>query len=508
MEIFGLPLYNIFCYFIIFAVVGYVCEVIYAALVTGKFVNRGFLSGPWCPIYGFGIIIVVMALRPLYSNPLLLFLGSILLTSALEYFTGYILEKLLHQRWWDYSDEPFNIGGYVCLRYSLLWGVACVLMLRVALPVVDKLIGAVPKWLMLTICGAILAVILVDLVVTLLSVAHLNEKLDKLDEIQRSIRKGSDTIGGTLSKETLELKSKYDEIAVKLGRGEKRLIHSFPNLKNAKYRESLAKLKAAYDELSEKHKAKIMRQKTENAAKYDDALPEGAEKPFAWGFNYSKLFALFFIGCVSGFLLETLWALLNTGKFEMRVGLVIGPFIPVYGFGAVVITLALYKLRKQRDLWIFLGSGVIGALFEYVCSLFQEVVFGTVSWEYSDTPLNLGGRTNLMFAFFWGLLGLVWVKDIYPRVSKLIEKIPKKLGMTLTVVLSVFMAADMVLSSVAVLRDNERREGIEAQNSMDEFLDEYFDDDYMDFVFPNMIPADEKDSVKTDSKGTIIKDAD
>ena len=153
------------------------------------------------------------------------------------------------------------------------------------------------------------------------------------------------------------------------------------------------------------------------------------------------------VGNVVGFVLETVYILLRIHKLEMRAGLVFGPFIPVYGLGAVVITLLLYRMYNQKDIMIFLASMFIGGAFEYLCSFAQQAVFGTVSWEYSDTPLNVGGRTNLMYAFFWGILGLVWVKDLYPALSRKIQKIPKKVGRPLTVVVTVLMAADILLSA-------------------------------------------------------------
>ena len=100
--------------FLIYGFVGWCTEVIFAAVNSGKFVNRGFLNGPICPIYGFGILAVVRLLKPFGNNILLLFVGSVLITSGLEYITGFLLEKLFHQKWWDYSDVPFNIQGYIC----------------------------------------------------------------------------------------------------------------------------------------------------------------------------------------------------------------------------------------------------------------------------------------------------------------------------------------------------------------------------------------------------------
>lgn len=127
-------LYGLFWIFFLYAFLGWCTEVSYAALVTGTFVNRGFLNGPVCPVYGFGAVIVLNCLTPLADNLLLLFLGSVALTSALEWFTGFVLEKLFHQRWWDYSDEPFNLSGYVCLRFSIAWALPACLWLSSSTP--------------------------------------------------------------------------------------------------------------------------------------------------------------------------------------------------------------------------------------------------------------------------------------------------------------------------------------------------------------------------------------
>lgn len=132
------------CYFLIYAFLGWCCEVVYAAAMHGKFVNRGFLNGPVCPVYGFGVCLVVFVLYPIKENLFALFLGSMLLTSAIELVAGYLMEKCFHHRWWDYSKRPLNIGGYVCLLFSLLWGLACVLVIDVAHPLVAKLVSLIP----------------------------------------------------------------------------------------------------------------------------------------------------------------------------------------------------------------------------------------------------------------------------------------------------------------------------------------------------------------------------
>ncbi len=203
--------------------------------------------------------------------------------------------------------------------------------------------------------------------------------------------------------------------------------------------------------------------------------------------DYYTLFWVFFIGCFVGVVLETGWCLLTRHHFESRVGVIYGPFNPVYGFGAVLLTVCLKWLSDKRDLWIFLGSTVLGGAFEYICSLFQELAFGTVSWEYSKTQFNFGGRTNVMYAFMWGLLGLLWVKEFFPRMYTLIEKIPKKAGVILTAVLTVFMVLNMLISAMAVERQSQRRIGVPATNPISQFLDEHYPDEFLEKIYPNMM---------------------
>lgn len=248
--------------------------------------------------------------------------------------------------------------------------------------------------------------------------------------------------------------------------------------------------------LNEKQKQKLEKRRLakENRRAQKQAFVENAYRKnsgsFAGGFSFYKLFWVFFLGCIIGVILETAFCFVTKGYIESRAGLVYGPFNPVYGFGAVLMTLGLFKLYRYRDLWIFLGSMVIGGGFEFLCSLFQELVFGTVSWEYSNTAYNLAGRTNLLFSFMWGILGLLWVKEMYPRLSRWIEKIPNKVGVPLTWVLVVFMVFNMLVSGLAVNRQKERRQEIPPSDIVDVLMDEYFPDERLKEIYPNMIVVD------------------
>lgn len=545
----GLSFYDIVIYFVLFAIAWYICEVIFAAIVLGKFVNRGFLNGPWCPIYGFGVVIVAICLKPLSKSLLVLFIGSVLLTSVLEYFTGYILEKVFDQKWWDYSDDKFNLGGYICLKFSLLWGVACTAVVKLVLPAVDAVIRVVPHFVGLIVTGVIVAVMLIDLSATVITIMGIKKKIRLIDSTVAKLKAGTEDMGGFISKETLIVKDKYEEIAKTAGekkaelagkkdalakavaekreanaerredfaksveekyaaflksvgekRGERRLMNAFPSLREKRVDSSLGRLREQLKLISEKSEERAAERQKRVEEQYEEKIPEGAEKPFGCGLCFTKLFWLFMIGNVAGFLMETFWAFFIQRRVELRVGLVWGPFIPVYGFGAVIMTLLLYRFYKKRDLVTFAAAAIVGATFEFFCSLFQELAFGTVSWEYSGTTANIGGRTNLMYALIWGVLGLLWVKDFYPRISKLIEKIPKKIGSPLTVILCVFMIADMFVSGTAVIRRGQRMKGIPANCGYEMWLDKHFDDKYLDFVYPNMIYVDKKDETKADGE--------
>ena len=171
------------------------CEVAFAAVRRGIFVNRGFLNGPVCPIYGFGVLIVLLVLEPVKDNLALLFFGSMVLTSALEFFIGFIMEQFFHDKWWDYSENPFNIKGYICLEFSLVWGAACVLVVDVIHPMIFKLICAIPEKLSLWLMVFFTAVLISDAVITLWNMLKLPKRLRAIDELEKAMTAVSDAIG-------------------------------------------------------------------------------------------------------------------------------------------------------------------------------------------------------------------------------------------------------------------------------------------------------------------------
>lgn len=487
-------------YFLFFGFVGWLAEVIYAACIQQKFVNRGFLSAPFCPIYGFGIVLVIFFLRPISDNVVMLFIGSVAICSLLELITGFLLEKSFHTRWWNYSESKFNFLGYLSLGFSLLWGISSTFVVRIVLPVLDTIILNIPSFFTLVTFIVVGSLLVIDFFVTVGAIAGINKQAKSLAHVYKQLREISEQLKdapkqqqATLLEQQKELTQRHERLLTKVGPIKRRIFLAFPDMRNTRHSKEITELQYAMGKFAEDAKefAEDMEQKRQKLVleTYEDRLPKSIERPFGYGLCFNKLFILFAIGNVVGCILETIWAFVTLHKFEMRVGLVYGPFIPVYGFGAVLITLCLYKFYKSRDLWLFLGSMVIGMSFEYFASYFQEKLLGTVSWDYTGTLLNFDGRTNLMYGLMWGILGLVWVKDLYPVISKAIEKIPKKVGNALTIALVIFFAYDAFISCAAVARQNERRDGIPPQNTFAQYLDEQFTDDYLEYIYPHMQDA-------------------
>lgn len=250
-------LYHLSWIFFIYGFFGWCVEVIFHAVSEGKFINRGFLIGPICPIYGFGVLAVVQCLEPIKDNLLLLFFGSFLLTSLLEFLTGFILEKFFKDKWWDYSNEPFNICGYVCIRFSLAWGLACVFIIDIIYPMTMNAVSLIPFKAGIVILCIFYVLIFVDLAVTLTEALKLRKLLIFAENAEKSIRKVSDGIGEALTNRTLDAIEKIEEgkevielgkVKVRLGpsKVQKRILKAYPRLKEGRYKESLQKLKERF----------------------------------------------------------------------------------------------------------------------------------------------------------------------------------------------------------------------------------------------------------------------
>ncbi|MCR1842235.1 putative ABC transporter permease [Murimonas intestini] len=443
-------LYELVWFYLIYSFVGWCLEVCSAAAKRKKFVNRGFVTAPLCPIYGTGAVAFAIFLPELKDSLFFLFLGGAILASLVEFFTGVLLEKIFGRKWWDYSGQKFNFDGYICLRYSVIWGISAVLLVCFVNPFLQGIIRIIPHLPGVILVSVLIGLLALDAVGSSLAIWGLQKKLQRVSDITENLK----SISGILENSI----TRYIQ---------RRMEDSFPNLDE----EELAKEKA---------------------------LKEEKQKVFAEGCGYYKLICLFFIGAFLGDIIETIFCLLTSGKLMSRSSVVYGPFSIVWGIGCMLLTAVLYRYKDKSDGYIFTAGTILGGAYEYICSVFTELVFGTVFWDYSDFMFNLGGRINLLYCFFWGIASVIWIKKVYPHLSGLIERLPVRFGKIMCNLLAVFMIFNMSVSSLALARYNVRntqpsdivQEGQQNRNNsglsgLDDFLDRHFPDERMERIYPN-----------------------
>lgn len=197
------------------------------------------------------------------------------------------------------------------------------------------------------------------------------------------------------------------------------------------------------------------------------------------------LFWVFIIGSIAGFIFEVIVVFFQKGHFELRQGLIYGPFIPVYGIGAMCYYIVLSKIKIKNKVRIFLITMILGGITEYLCSFIQEKAFGTISWDYSYLPFNINGRTSLLHCIYWGIGGVLYITYIEPLLNKMIDKTNMKAFDLITIILSIFIVFDISISWMAADRQTERKNDIEPQNHLDLFLDKNYPDEYMNRIFNN-----------------------
>lgn len=251
-DIFTNNFYMHFYFFSIYSFIAWCMETTYATIKNHKFVNRGFLSGPFCPMYGFGALILVRVLTPLvHYNLFLFFIAATLLTSIIEYITGYILEKLFNSTWWDYSEDPFNINGRICLLFSLLWGVLSILFIKIIHPFFSNFSSIVYNYYGRLFLNILFLYFILDFTATLVSLSKLNFLLGQLNVIYTQAKSTLENFKDTASEKTEyidivlnELKQRYEFIYSKIQKNYSRLLTAFPEFTSKKLDSRIADLKA------------------------------------------------------------------------------------------------------------------------------------------------------------------------------------------------------------------------------------------------------------------------
>ena len=426
--------YQLLWIFFVYSFIGWCGEAAMAAVHRRKFVNRGFVSGPICPVYGAGAAAVAVFLPELKDQLFFLFLGGMIVTTFVEYLTGRLLELIFHRKWWDYSDQRFNLDGYVCLKNSAVWGLCSVLMICFFDPLLCRLLVLIPRLagdILLWILGVLLVI---DAVGSGVAVLGLKKKQSRITQITEELHKTSKVLENALTT-----------------RIQKRMVKAFPNIEGT-----------------------------------EGVRVKAKEERFARGCGFFKLASLFILGAFLGDIVETVFCLATTGRLMSRSSLVFGPFSIVWGLACALLTWILYRYRDKSDRYIFVFGTILGGAYEYMCSVFTEMAFGTVFWDYSEIPFNLGGRINLLYCFFWGIAAVVWMKGVYPFLSRQIEKLPARAGGAVCSVLLVLLAADMLISALALARYSERQTGSPEQTAVGQILDEYFPDEFIEKRYENL----------------------
>ena len=198
-----------------------------------------------------------------------------------------------------------------------------------------------------------------------------------------------------------------------------------------------------------------------------------------------KVFIIFMIGCILGYVVEMIVALVQNGHFVSRQGLLYGPFTPVYGIGILVYYIFFKIVKNRNKKIVFISSMILGGITEYLCSYIQEKAFGTVSWDYSNWLFNINGRTTLIHCTYWGFAGLLYVSYIEPLIPKIEEAVRNHKIKIMATSVAIFMVFNVAISSMAAIRQKERQENIAANSKIDVFLDNAYPDEYMDEVFEN-----------------------
>ena len=423
----NLNFYTLSVIYLVYSFLGWVGETVVATIKGRQFTNRGMASGPFCFVYGTAGVLLAVGLADLRTNWLALFAGSFLIATVVEWVTAKFLERVHHRRWWDYSGKKFNLDGYVCLQYSVLWGVLGAVSVRWGNDLLLRLCAVFPPLLFHIAVWVSMSIAALDQISAAVVVERYAAKHPRLEQLGQELGKGKSRL--------------QQKIAASV---ERRIQKAYP----------------------------------------EAARPEPtttAEKAM----SFSDLVWLFVVGAFLGDVVETIFCRVTAGVWMSRSSLVWGPFSVVWGLALVLAAVLLRGSERKSESRIFWFGVILGGAYEYVCSAVTELLFGTVFWDYSGFRFNLGGRINLLYCFFWGIAAVMWMRYGYPLVLKLMKKVRSHIRPWMTAALAVFMAVNMLTSALALARYDARTSGDAPNGQLEVFLDEHFDNARMEHIYPN-----------------------
>lgn len=426
--------YELLWLFFCYSFAGWVLETVLAAVRQKQFVNRGLVNAPFCILYGTAAVTIIVFAGELQG--VWLFAGSVIVATLFEWISGHLIEKVYHERWWDYSDVRWNLDGYICFRASLMWGILSMIMMCWGNGLLLRFFRMFPRPVVLAVIWTLLILLFVDVMATVIAAAGIGRDVKRWESVDR-----------WLTRWTLRLGAK---------------IYLLVN----------GRIQKAYP----------------TARKIERA--ERVSGIFAYGCSFHKIVWLFVIGSFLGDIVETIFCRVTAGVWMSRSSVVWGPFSIVWGMAIAMATILLYRYRDRPDGVLFFIGTVLGGAYEYACSVATEILFGKVFWDYSHMTLNLGGRINLLYCFFWGIAAVIWIKLLYPPISSWIEKIPLKPGKLISWIMIVFMCCNMTVSSMALVRSAQRGDNVPAEHGWQQIMDERFGDDRLMRIYPNAIETD------------------
>ena len=418
-------------YAMIYSLLGWIAEVLFFSVKNGKFENRGFINLPFNIPYGILSVILIITLPSLDKNYPAQYIVTLVAVFVVKSLTDFFIENIGKFETYEYIDEK-SISNSIQYVSRIALAALCLLLYLMVHPLVAGFVMLMPAFAVKTAAIVYVVVIAADFVGTVYAMRTGNkEKSEELNEGNKErTQKIADRITGNIWK---------------------RLEKSYPGINGG-------------------------RAKTGNYI-------------FARGICPDKLIWVFLVSSFLGALIEMVYCYSIDGVWMNRSSLLYGPFSVVWGLGAVVLTISLRKFTAgtaKNTLKIFTAGFVIGGVYEYFCSVFTEIVFGTVFWDYSNMPFNLGGRTNAVYCLFWGVLAVVWTKAIYPPMSRQIERMPALWGKIITWCIVAVMLCNSLLTAAAMIRYTERQGKPYATNAAEEFLDSHFDNSFMEKRWPNM----------------------
>ena len=411
-------------YLFLYSFLGWCVEVVIASLKTHHLTNKGFLNLPFVIPYGITAVVLMHLLPTLQHALLFQAVISFIIFHIIWTLAEYFVQRICGLDEEDTSNLP-TLSWKSQLLFEGSGAFVFLILILIVHPFVHALIRMIPTLIIQSI-SFILCVLL---------------SLDFLS-ILYAIYSGT------------------------TGKGSSLAMNETQNLAMLITSSIWKRLRKTYPELHHQSSPK--------------------KCTFAKGLCLDKLIWIFLISSFLGALIEMCYCRIAGDIWMNRSSLLYGPFSVVWGAGAVVLTITLKPLAKKSLLWIFLAGFVIGGAYEYFCSVFTEIIFGTVFWDYSHMATSIGGRTNAVYCLFWGLLAAVWIKLLYPILEQGIEKIPPLYGKVITWAIVFVMLLNGILTSAAMIRYTDRITHPHPDNPIEIFLDTNYDDNWMEHRWPNM----------------------